>query len=387
MIAIGLMSGTSLDGVDAALVNLVPRGDGYTIELLDFVTQPFDAELDPQLRAALRTGTLTAENLARLHRDLGRAFARAAFAVRANSKVDFVASHGQTLWHDGERNITLQIGDPFAIREALHATVCYDFRSADTAAGGCGAPLVPCVDAMLLGCADEERVAVNIGGIANITVLPRGVRRDASGGYDLVAFDTGPGTMLLDAFVRGRTNGAERIDRDGALAARGTVDQALLDAMLGDPYFSQPAPKSTGRERFGEHFVAQHYRALDALDLPDGASTLTELTAASIAGAIRENAAGASRVIVSGGGARNPTLLARLCARLSGVRVETSDAMGIDADAKEAIAFAILGYETLRGRASNVPRATGAVRALPLGAIVPHELARLLARIEAECLR
>lgn len=385
MIAIGLMSGTSLDGVDAALVELRPRENGYAVRLLDFITQPYNEDLSQRLRAALPPNDGTLRDLAELNRDVGRAFARAARGVAANARIDFVASHGQSVWHDGERNVTLQIGDAFAIREEMNVTVCYDFRSADTAAGGCGAPLVPYVDAMLLASNDESRVALNLGGIANLSILPRGVRRNAGGAYDVVAFDTGPGNMLIDAFVNARSKGAQRFDRDGALAARGTVAMPLLKAMLTDGYFAQPAPKSTGRERFGGQFLAAHAAALDALSNEDGVATLTALTAATVADAVTANAPDVQRVIVSGGGARNPSLMDALAARLPGVQVVDSASAGVDPDAKEAIAFAILGFETLRGRSANVPRVTGAKHAVVLGSIAPYDLARLLVRVEAEC--
>lgn len=387
MIAVGLMSGTSFDGIDAALVEIVPRGDGYSTTLLDFVTLPYADDVGRRLRAVLPPNKGSLQELAELHRDVGREFARAARAAAADARVDFVASHGQSMWHDGERNVTLQIGDPFAIREAMHATVCSDFRSADTAVGGCGAPLVPYVDAMLLASAEESRVALNVGGIANLTVLPRGLERGAGGGYDVVAFDTGPGNMLIDAFVYARSNGERRFDRDGAVAARGNVDDALLRELLADAYFAQAPPKSTGRERFGLQFLEQHAVRLDELSDEDGAATLTALTVASVGDAIDAFAPDAQRLIVSGGGARNPTLMRGLAQRLAPVAVESSDAMGIDADAKEAIAFALLGYETLRGRPANVPRVTGARHARVLGSIAPYELARLLVRVEAECAR
>jgi len=384
MIAIGLMSGTSFDGVDAALVRIAPNERGYAIETLDFVTRPYDAEVVERLAALLPPHPGSTAEVAELHRRVGEQFALAARAVAAGTPVDYVASHGQTVWHDGERNVTLQIGDAFAIREALRATVCYDFRSADTAAGGCGAPLVPYVDALLLASDDEDRVALNLGGIANLTVLPRALRRGADGAFDVVAFDTGPANMLMDAFVAERTRGRQRYDRDGELASRGTANEAALDALLADPYFAQEPPKSTGRERFGAQFLARHAALLEPLDLEDGVATLAELTAATVADPIARRMPQA-RVLVAGGGARNPALLARLAARLPRARVETTATMGIDPDAKEAIAFAVLGFETLRGRGANVPRATGASRSVPLGAIAPHDLARVLAKLEAEC--
>lgn len=384
MIAVGLMSGTSFDGIDAALVRLTPRGGGYAVETLDFVSRPYDADVVERLAELLPPHRGSTAEVAELHRRVGEQFAAAARAVSAGTQVDYVASHGQTVWHDGERNVTLQIGDPFVIREAMRATVCYDFRTADTAAGGCGAPLVPYVDALLLADDDEDRVALNLGGIANLTVLPHGVRRGADGSFDVVAFDTGPANMLMDAFVRERTRGAARFDRDGERAARGTADADALAAMLEDPYFAQEPPKSTGRERFGAQFLAAHAAVLDPLGLEDGLATLAELTAATVAAPIAARSPEA-RVLVSGGGARNPALLARLQARLPRARVETSAAMGIDPDAKEAIAFAVLGAETLRGRPANVPRATGASHPVPLGAVAPHDLARLIRAIEAEC--
>jgi anhydro-N-acetylmuramic acid kinase len=374
------MSGTSLDGVDAALVEIHPRGEGYAVALLRFGAYPFGSELRDELLAALPPNAGSTAAAARLHVALGRAFGQAVRSIALGEPVDFVASHGQTLWHDGGAHVTLQLGDAFAIREAAGATVCYDFRSADTAAGGQGAPLVARVDALLLGSADEDRVALNLGGIANVTLMKAG----ASAG-ESVAFDTGPANMLIDAFVCERTHGAQRFDDLGRLAAAGRVDEALLDAMLADSYFAAPSPKSTGRERFGAQFLEAHSGALAQLSLEDGSATLTELTARSVAAAIEGCGFTGARVIVSGGGARNAMLIGRLTAWLHDARVETSDAMGIPADAKEAIAFAVLGYETLRGRVGNVPAATGAARPVSLGAIAPYGLSRLLDDIAREC--
>lgn len=380
MIAIGLMSGTSLDGVDAACVRIVPRGASYEFELLDFATLVLDTQLEADLRAALPPHAGSVGALASLHHRLGGAFARAARAVAGDRAIDYVASHGQTLFHDGAAHITLQIGDPFVIRDALQTTVCYDFRSADCAAGGTGAPLVPYVDALLLSDPNEDRIALNIGGIANCTALPRGCAPE-----DVVAFDCGPGVMLIDAFVQARTGGARRFDEDGALASAGSVNEAALAAMLGDPYFAAAPPKSTGRERFGAQFLTAHGDRLDALSLEDGAATLTELTAAAIADAAGALGMARARLLCSGGGARNAELMRRIAQRLPAARVEPSESVGLDGDAKEAIAFAVLGYETLRGRAANCRRVTGATRAVPLGAIAPVDMKRLIAEVESEC--
>lgn len=381
MLAVGLMSGTSLDGIDAALVRIVPRGDSYAVELLAFVTVPFDAQLMTLLREALPPNGGGAAHLTLLHHALGVAFARAARVVSGALKVDYVASHGQTVYHDGAAHVTLQLGDPFVLREVLNATVIYDFRSADCAAGGHGAPLVPYVDALLLADENEDRVALNIGGIANLSALPCGV--DV---HDVVAFDCGPGVMLIDAFVRERTSGELWMDQDGAFAAAGTPDDALLQGMLSDPYFSMLPPKSTGRERFGEQFLLQHAGALSRLSLEDGAATLTALTARAIARGVHDVRLSEAHILCSGGGARNRALVRAIESMLPGALLDPTDVAGIPVDAKEAIAFAVLGYETLRERPANVPRVTGAARAVPLGAIAPYGLRDLLAEVEAECL-
>jgi anhydro-N-acetylmuramic acid kinase len=382
MLAIGIMSGTSLDGVDAALVEIRPHAERYAVHLRRFITQPFEPALHAALVAALPPNDGTVKDAARLHRDLGGAFAQAALAVAQKQRPSFVASHGQTVWHDGAARVTFQLGDAFVIREAVNATVCYDFRSADTAAGGHGAPLVPFVDALLLGSAKEDRVALNLGGIANVTLLRAGTPPGST-----LAFDTGPGNMLIDLFVRERTAGALPFDRDGALARAGSVQPAILDAMLADPYFAVFPPKTTGRERFGAQFLLRHRDPLATLSLEDGAATLAELTAVSVARAIAGAGFSGARVIVSGGGAHNRALLARLAERLNGACVEASDSMGIPADAKEAVAFAVLGYETLRGRAANALPATGAAHPALLGAIAPYDLPELLAAVAVECAR
>lgn len=380
MIAVGLMSGTSLDGIDAALVRIEPRDSSYAFELLAFVTVPFEPELSAALRAALAPNETSIAAFARLHHDLGNAFARAAGAVAGAMTVDYVASHGQTVWHDGPAHRTLQIGDAFLIREAMNATVCYDFRSADCAVGGHGAPLVPYIDALLFSVEHEDRVALNLGGIANITALPAG-----SAQHDVMAFDTGPGNMLIDAFALERTSGRLRHDPDGALAASGRVDDNVLQAVLADDYFEKTPPKTTGRERFGSHFLDAHRSILEGLSLQDGCATLAELTALTVADAIAAAKLSRARILCSGGGVKNRHLMQRLQARLPQAYVETTDAYGVPADAKEAIAFAILGYETLRERAANVPRVTGASRAVPLGAIAPVRLSSLLSAIEQQC--
>ena len=372
------MSGTSLDGIDAALVRLEPRGEGYDLELLRARTTPFPRRLAARLRAALPPNEPPPRCVALLDALLGRALGRAARAIAAGEEVDFVASHGLTLYHDGAAHRTLQIGDPYAIRERAHATVVFDFRRADCAVGGHGAPLVPFADALLFGASAQPTVALNLGGIANLTVLPPRGSPDA-----VRAWDTGPGMMLVDAFVR-RRSGASW-DEGGALAAGGSVSEATLATLLEDPYFALPPPKTTGRERFGEGFLASHEPALAALEIADGCATLCALTAESIAREIRRSGPARARVVASGGGARNATLLRMLALRLGpDFEVLSSNELGVDADAKEAIAFAVLGYEALRGRSAALPSVTGARRAALLGAIAPFELGELLAKLQRE---
>ena len=370
------MSGTSLDGIDVAILSISARGERPDFTLEAFGSVPYPAELRALLYSLMPPEPGSAQMLALAHRQLGRAYAQAVEAAAQGRALDFIALHGQTVYHDGDRGLTTQLGSPYELRDRFHASVVFDFRSADCALGGHGAPLVPYVDALLLGSPDEDRVAVNLGGIANLTYLKKGAPAE-----DAVAFDSGPANMLIDAFVAARTNGELSCDRDGALALAGHVNAAALQALLADPYFALAPPKSTGRERFGEQFLKEHAAALDALTTEDGAATLTALTAQTVAEAVRAVAPPA-RVLVSGGGARNPAVMAALAERLPGYSVETTDEMKLPVDAKEAIAFALLGFETLRGRPANLPRVTGARAPAVLGAIVPGpDFAGLLEKV------
>ncbi len=381
MIALGMMSGTSLDGLDCALVDLQRRDERLKIELLDARTFVFDATTRELLDEVVRRerGGLVA--VARLHRALGRAHADAAERFLDGRSVDFAAMHGQTIFHDGAAALTLQIGDPFALRDRIAASVCFDFRSADCALGGSGAPLVPYVDMLLVADPDEKRVALNCGGIANVTLLPPHAWLDDN---RIVAFDTGPGNMLLDAWIAEASGGRADFDRNGDTAARGSVDVPLLTEMLADPYFALPAPKSTGRERFGEVFVHRFRSALRELTIEDGLATLLALTVESIALALERYGFEDARILCSGGGAKNSRLLQALRERLSHARVEPSDVVGVPAESKEAVAFAVLGFETLRERSANLPSVTGARRRGVLGAVAPHGLSKLLAKIAKE---
>jgi anhydro-N-acetylmuramic acid kinase len=373
------MSGTSLDGIDVALVSLRPSGGRYALELLRSRTVPFAAALLQQIVAALPPNEPSPRSVAQLDHDLGRAIGASVRSLVGDAPLDYVASHGLTLFHDGAARLSMQIGDPFVIRECTGATVVADFRRADCAAGGEGAPLVPYVDALLLGSERIDTVALNLGGIANLTVLPRGATP-----ADVRAWDCGPGNMLLDAFVRERTHEAERLDRNGRYARAGHPDRALLERLLADPYFCAPPPKSTGREYFGAAFLSQHAQALAPLSLQDGCATLLALTVESIARDIAAHAPADARLVVSGGGARNAALIDAFRARFGAGRVVLASDLGIDGDMKEAVAFAILGYETLRGRPVGLPRVTGARHPALLGTIAAAGLRDLLAKIDHE---
>jgi anhydro-N-acetylmuramic acid kinase len=371
MLAIGLMSGTSLDGVDAALVHL--SGEPPAVELLAYLAVPYSADERQRILEAIERGA--PRELALLNVHLGARFAEAARAVldsagRTPEEIEFVASHGQTVWHE-PAVATLQLGDPAVIAERLGVTVVSDFRSRDIAAGGQGAPLVPLADALLFSSEEHTRAMLNIGGIANVTWLPAGGSPE-----DLVAFDTGPGVAIVDAVVRQFDPPASH-DIDGQRAARGSPDRSTLDRLLTDPYFDEPPPKSTGRERFGDRLARDLVAALGPSgaggSVDDCVATALGFTVASIADQLRRWLPydQLSEVIVSGGGARNPTLVARLREELSETHVALFSDRYFDGDAKEAVAFALLGWLTLQGRAANVPAATGAAGPRVLGRITP----------------
>ena len=367
-----MLSGTSLDGIDVAVCDVRGGTRNLTVRCDRFATVPFETALRERVIAAYPPARPGALELGALHALLGEAFGDAVRSVAGDLTLDAVASHGLTIAHDDAARRTLQIGDAFRIRERTGVTVVYDFRSGDTAAGGTGAPLVPFVDALLFG-AHAPCVALNLGGIANLTVLPAGT-----------AFDSGPANLPIDTYVAVRTGGAQRFDRDGVLARSGRPDMPLLTALLDDPYFRRMPPKSCGREEYGTPFIDRHREALDALPFADAVATLTALTVRSVADAIWTFSPRCRLLIVSGGGARNPALVEGLRTVMPGVDVQPSDAFGIDADAKEAVAFAVLGYAALCGIPAGLPAVTGARGPRVLGAIAPSGLAALLQRAAAE---
>ena len=371
------MSGTSADGIDAALVEWPDDGAARPFELVAFRESPHPLALRDRIHA-LAAGRVRAgeaiHELARLDVALGEAFAAAALGLAEEAgvaSVDAVASHGQTVGHFPADRATLQIGDPSVIAERTGWTTVADFRPRDVAAGGEGAPLAPFFHHAALGDSRESRIVLNLGGIANVSWLPEGGDPDA-----VVAFDTGPANSLVDGVVTLASGGAERFDRDGRRARAGRLDEALLARLLDDDYLRRPPPKSTGRERYGlAEAEALWSQARDQdRSLDDLVATLVQFTAASVAGACRDllpGGAGLARVLVGGGGADNPAMMDALRSRLPGVRVEPTDAAGVPRAAAEAMAFSLLGRNALLGISNHLPRCTGAAGATVLGEIIP----------------
>jgi anhydro-N-acetylmuramic acid kinase len=369
---VGLMSGTSADGIDAALCRVSGSGESLRAELIGFRCFPYEPGFRGELMA-LFTPEAPVGGVTRMNVLLGERFAQAALDLMAehgvaSAEVDLIASHGQTICHLPAEHATLQIGEPAVLAERTGVLVVADFRPRDMAAGGQGAPLVPYADYALFRSPTKTRAIQNIGGIANVTLLPAGGTVD-----DIVAFDTGPGNMVLDALVTRLSGGAQTYDRDGAWAARGAVEEALLAGLMQHPFLARRPPKSTGREEFGaacaEALLARaaHLRPEDLL------ATATAFTARSIAAAYRDFIGPQHRVdevILGGGGSYNATLRRMLAEQLAESVVCTHEDFGINGEAKEALAFALLGNETVLGRPSNVPSATGAAHPAILGTIV-----------------
>lgn len=363
-LAVGLMSGTSLDGMDAALVRL---HDPTHLELVAFATRPYQ----PHERDSIARGISSARaaELARLHVQLahwaGDAVQQVLDAAHCPaSDLAFIAFHGQTIWHEPPL-VTWQLGEPAVLAERFGVRVVHNFRSRDVAAGGQGAPLVPMADVLLFG-SDHPRVLLNIGGMANLTYVPH--RADDAGAF---AFDTGPGMAVIDALARALRPDLP-YDKDGAVSGVGHADEAVLATLLADPFFAEPPPRSTGRERYGEPFATRLLRQLPG---PDAVATAVELTARSIADAITRWTPPAE-LVVSGGGAHHPGLMGSLSRRMEKLRgapvtIRHFDELFFDGDAKEAAAFALLGHLTIHGQPGNLPAATGAAGLRVLGSVTP----------------
>jgi anhydro-N-acetylmuramic acid kinase len=380
---VGLMTGTSADAIDAALVRFRGLGMESTHEVEAYCESALEPALRSEILQVAAAETLAPERLMRLDAALGERHAAVvlellAEAGRAPDEIDAIGMHGQTVRHvpraNGQgRALTLQLGSAAVVAERTGIAVVSDFRSRDTAAGGEGAPLVPLVDAWLFRSPAESRVMLNLGGMANATYLPR------EGGLEAVlGFDTGPGNALLDALVSSGTT-ASLFDAGGAMAARGRVSARMLAECLDDPFFRQPPPRSTGRERFGRAY-AQALRergVASGMSEEDVLATAVALTAAAVAQAIEQflPARGVDAVYASGGGVRNATLMRALAERLAPIPVRPLEVLGVNASGKEALAFAFLAHQTLAGLPGNVPGATGAARAGVLGHVTPGALA------------
>lgn len=376
-IVIGLMSGTSLDGIDAAAVEF--KADGV-FKILAFTTTPLTSAQREQVHNSIVHGN--AAGLCRLHADLGEWFAAAALRCCEDAgvkpeDVKAIGSHGQTIWHEppaaGKRGATLQLGDPATIAERTGIPVVSDFRTRDVAAGGEGAPLVPWVDRFLFSNAEKRRVLQNIGGIGNLTWVPK--RGETA---PLLAFDTGPGNVLINSSVEIATDNRETYDVDGKRAARGRVDEQLLAELLAHPYYSRTPPKSTGRELFGRPYVEELVKRYPGIGKEWDCliATMTVLTARTITDAIKKWVLphGVDEMVVTGGGSRNPTLMKMIRGMLPDVQVSTGEVLGVDPDAKEAVAFAALAWAHLNGRPANVPEATGAQGPRLLGNYTPGKI-------------
>lgn len=380
MKVIGLMSGTSADGVDAAVVDIAGRGHQLTLKLIAFRTYPYHADFRARLLKAMTEGGL--REICHLNAALGDWFARAALRVRRlaalpTRDVVLIGSHGQTFQHApvprhergiGKIRSTLQLGSPTVIAERTGIETVADFRTRDMAIGGQGAPLTPYLHHLLFQDSRRTRAVVNIGGISNLTFLPaRGSLRAVR------AFDTGPGNMIIDGVIRHLTNGRVTFDRGGRLGAKGRVHEGLLKRMQRHPYLRRRPPKSTGREEFGEEFLQDLIRAGrgPSVTPADLMATVTAYTAQTIADGQKFLSERVDEVLICGGGAKNVTLMRMLQKAWGSVPVQPVEALGWNGRALEAVAFAVFAYQALHGVPCNLPAVTGAKRAVVLGVTAP----------------
>lgn len=374
-LVVGLMSGTSADGIDAVLTRITGSGLSTQVQQLGFYFQPFDSATRGAILEMAGGESGGTREVCLLSTHLGKLYAQAVRELLKRTgtpKVDLIGTHGQTVYHIPEPlpylgttvRGTLQIGDPSYLAEEFGCPVVSDFRIRDMAAGGLGAPLVPYTEFLLYRSETEDVALQNIGGIGNVTLLEAGCTLDT-----VTAFDTGPGNMVMDALVMKLTEGKLRYDDGGRLAASGRVIPELLAWMLQDPYLARTPPKTTGREYYGEDYVQTLLR-FGNYPLVDVLTTATAFTAQTIALSLRRFAPRMpARLVVGGGGSRNPTLLGFLRDALPEVKVQIQEDLGYDSDAKEAVAFAILANEALFGICNNAPSATGATHGVVMGRI------------------
>jgi anhydro-N-acetylmuramic acid kinase len=369
MRVIGLISGTSYDGIDVAAVELALTNDVLELKLLGCEVMDYDFRLRDAIAAALPPQKVDVGRIARLDAGLGQAFGKCAahaVATFCGGFADLIVSHGQTVFHWQENGRTLgslQLGDAAWIAERTGLPVVSGLRTRDIAAGGEGAPLVSMFDMLLLS-GNNTSIALNIGGIANITVI----RPDA----EPIAYDTGPGNAMIDAAIQLFSDGKDAYDADGAWAASGKANQQLLGRLMGDDFLRQVPPKSTGRERYNLRLLTQALEGSSEMEPADVLATVTEMAVRSIVAECHRHRP--SQIVVSGGGRRNGTIMRGLKAAMNPVPIRPSDGLGIPTDAKEAIAFAVLGYLTVNGLPGTIPSCTGATHATLLGAVTPGRM-------------
>lgn len=384
MRVIGLMSGTSADGIDVAVVEIDGAPPDLRLQVIRHQTIEYDPALRAEIFACFRPESSRVDRLCRLNFALGEAYAAAILQVVAGAgfspeQIDLVSAHGQALWYDppapGQRGAVLTMGEGAVIAERTGITTITQLRNRDVAAGGRGAPLVSYLDWLLFRHPTRTRAIQNIGGIGNVTALPP--KNGPLAGRDPITYDTGPGNMIMDYCASRATNGAQEFDADGLIAARGKISEPLLAELMAHPYLAQPAPKTTGREVFGVQFAEQVWTRGESLGLrpEDIVATVTAFTAESIASGYRAQIPfPIEEVYVAGGGALNPTLLAMLSARLGGMPIHKHDELGLAPAAKECALFALLGYEMWHGRPGTLPVFTGAAHPAILGNVTPGRL-------------
>ncbi|MBP1948044.1 anhydro-N-acetylmuramic acid kinase [Virgibacillus litoralis] len=390
-LGVGLMSGTSLDGIDAVLVEIEEKEDNVDVNIIDSYTQRYDQDVRNALMDVCSPSTATVQKINSINMFLGKEFGGIVNKLlkQANiskNDVHFISSHGQTIYHqpfDGESNLdvagTLQIGDISVLSEETGIAVVGDFRTADMAASGQGAPLVSYVDYLLFNNPNKSRAIQNIGGIGNVTYVPENSDSDR-----IQSFDTGPGNMVIDEVVYRLTNGERNYDKNGEMAYRGTVNHQLLTKLMSHDYFKQEPPKTTGRELFGNQFVDDIFKEYGQMNPEDLVATVSEWTVLTIAHSYNQflidKGFKIDEVIVGGGGSYNPYLIERLNSHLPEVNIFTHEHFGMSSDLKEAMAFAVLGFQCILGKYNQLPSATGAKRQVIMGKIAytqPDALERI----------
>lgn len=381
---VGLMSGTSVDGIDAVLVELTGNENNLNVKMLAFKNIPYEGIIRSRIFELFNPGKSTVEKIGQMNFLLGELYAKAALAVIKKAgltpeDIDLIGSHGQTIYHAPNGNkddeqitgYTVQIGEGAVIACQTGIPCVSDFRVADVAAGGQGAPLVPYTEYLLYRSTDKNILLQNIGGIGNITVIPAGCTAQ-----QVSAFDTGPGNMIIDGMMEIISKGKLHMDKEGSMAGKGKVSKRLLNILKEDPYFSAPPPKTTGREYFGKEYAENILRIITEMktSYEDGIATVTYFTAWSIADAYRrfiKSSCQADRLIIGGGGSYNPVLVDFIRQEMKqfGVETLTQEEIGLSSDAKEAIAFAILADCTVCGEPNNLPGVTGAQKPVIMGKI------------------